>query len=294
MPNSICSIVVLTILAAAPARAQSFNLHASPYTLVPSPGYGAATGQAGVWSTIPDEQTNGGAWWFLKNLAGNPTTAYARTEGICMNWDANCDINGYGPDVYALFASYITASCYATPADTWIHGLQPGHYEATLYGAQCYTPGDVITITVNGGQVAVPVSGSYNGGFASMTLGRFSFDLTNSNTLGLRSVNTNAAWCALQLTYFEFPTAYCTAKVNSLGCAPSIGSIGIPSASAGSGFTINGSNVRNMKPGMLLYGLSGPAAIPFHGGTLCLAAHKRSLSVNSGGNPGGNGSCQRL
>ena len=66
-------------------------------------------------------------------------------------------------------------------------------------------------------------------------------------------------------------------------------SSGLPSASSGSGFSVQGTNVRNQKAGLLLYSLNGQAAIPFQGGTLCLAgALKRSTSVNSGGNPSGN------
>ncbi|MEO6710061.1 MAG: hypothetical protein ABIP42_10830 [Planctomycetota bacterium] len=77
---------------------------------------------------------------------------------------------------------------------------------------------------------------------------------------------------------------YCTAKVNSLGCSPAIGSSGGPSASAGSGFVVSGVNVRNQKPGLLLYSVTGRAASPFQGGTLCLApAVRRSTSMNSGG-----------
>ena len=49
-------------------------------------------------------------------------------------------------------------------------------------------------------------------------------------------------------------------------------------------------NARNNKPGLLLYGTSGRAAIPFHGGTLCVASPvRRSIGVNSGGTlPPGN------
>ena len=79
--------------------------------------------------------------------------------------------------------------------------------------------------------------------------------------------------------------SYCTAKTNSLGCTPSIGSIGIPSASAASGFTITGAPVLNNKPGLLLYGTAGRWNLPFQGGFLCLHSPRRSPPVGSGGNP---------
>jgi CHRD domain-containing protein len=82
------------------------------------------------------------------------------------------------------------------------------------------------------------------------------------------------------------PSTYCTAKMNSLGCLPAIGSTGTPSATAGSGFTVRGTNVRNNKPGLLFYGVNGGQAVPFTGGTLCIATPiKRTPGVNSGGTP---------
>ena len=85
---------------------------------------------------------------------------------------------------------------------------------------------------------------------------------------------------------------YCTAKTNSLGCVPAIGSIGTPSATAGSGFTVRGTNVRNNKNGLLFYGISGRAATPFQGGTLCVKSQvKRTPSTNSGGTPAPGSDC---
>ena len=86
----------------------------------------------------------------------------------------------------------------------------------------------------------------------------------------------------------SLPSSYCTAKTNSLGCLPEISSVGSPSASAGIGFVVKGLNVLNQKPGLLLYSLSGQAAIPFQNGTLCVASPiKRTTGTNSGGNPSG-------
>jgi hypothetical protein len=63
------------------------------------------------------------------------------------------------------------------------------------------------------------------------------------------------------------PVVYCTAKINSLGCLPAIGFTGVPSATSGIGFVVRGTNVRNNKNGLLFYGVSGRASLPFQGGT---------------------------
>ncbi|HUR27146.1 MAG TPA: hypothetical protein VM509_03100 [Planctomycetota bacterium] len=80
------------------------------------------------------------------------------------------------------------------------------------------------------------------------------------------------------------PVTYCTAKLNSLGCLPSIGFTGSPSSSALSGFTISSGQMRNQKPGLLIYTASGRASPPFQGGTLCVGSPvRRSIPLNSGG-----------
>jgi hypothetical protein len=79
---------------------------------------------------------------------------------------------------------------------------------------------------------------------------------------------------------------YCTAKTNSLGCAPSIGASGRASASTSSGFVVTAVDVRNNKSGLLLYGVHGRAAIPFQGGILCVQKFIfRSPGRESGGTP---------
>lgn len=87
---------------------------------------------------------------------------------------------------------------------------------------------------------------------------------------------------------FELPLApphtYCNGKTNSLGCVPQIGFDGIPSASAAQVFDVSAIEELNGKTGMLLYGTSGIAEIPFQGGTLCIAPPlHRTHGQGSGG-----------
>ncbi len=81
-------------------------------------------------------------------------------------------------------------------------------------------------------------------------------------------------------------TSYCTAKLNSSGCSPSIHASGAPSASAGSGFAITAANVLNNKSGLFFYSSNGQQAAPFQGGTLCVKLPlKRTALQSSNGNP---------
>ena len=84
------------------------------------------------------------------------------------------------------------------------------------------------------------------------------------------------------------PAAYCTAKVNSLGCTPAIGSTGQPSFSSAAPFTIEASMILNGRSGIMFYGY-GQQATPFQGGTMCVTAPvKRTPVQDSGGSAVGN------
>ena len=79
---------------------------------------------------------------------------------------------------------------------------------------------------------------------------------------------------------------YCTAGTSSNGCLASVSSSGAPSASSPSGFLINVASVEGQKSGLLFYGVNGPNAAPWSGGTsyLCVKAPtQRSAPQNSGG-----------
>jgi hypothetical protein len=102
---------------------------------------------------------------------------------------------------------------------------------------------------------------------------------------------TGGAWENHDVLWWDWTSCpatatYCTAKINSHGCTPTISALGSPSATAGSGFSLLASNVLNNKPGLFLYTNAGRTAVPFQGGFRCVNAPiKRSVALNSGGNP---------
>lgn len=81
------------------------------------------------------------------------------------------------------------------------------------------------------------------------------------------------------------PVAYCTPKVNSQGCTPSIFATGTPSFSANT-LRVRATNVLNQKSSVLFWGFA-PNAAPFQQGTLCVRPPTiRTPVQNAGGNPG--------
>jgi hypothetical protein len=96
--------------------------------------------------------------------------------------------------------------------------------------------------------------------------------------------------CGTLKFYSLFPTAastYCTAKTNSLGCTPAIGSSGTASANPSTAFSISCANVINQTSGLFFYAHL-PAATAFQGGTLCVKPPlKRTAVLSSGGSASG-------
>lgn len=82
------------------------------------------------------------------------------------------------------------------------------------------------------------------------------------------------------------PQVYCTAKVTSSGCLPSIGFSGEPSASNAGPFVVAAQQVEASKSGIFFYGTSGPAATPFLGGTLCVTPPLVRTPVQNSGSAG--------
>ncbi|MCK6447182.1 MAG: hypothetical protein L6Q99_12400 [Planctomycetes bacterium] len=82
------------------------------------------------------------------------------------------------------------------------------------------------------------------------------------------------------------PAQYCTAKVNSLGCTPTVASTGTPSVlnCSSNAFTLSASGLLGNKNGLWFYGTNGLNGVAFQGGHLCIKLPIKRLNVlNTGG-----------
>jgi hypothetical protein len=75
---------------------------------------------------------------------------------------------------------------------------------------------------------------------------------------------------------------YCTAKTNSVNCMPRISVCGAPLLSGDLLFSIIAVKARSHEPGMPLWSLQ-PFALPFGGGTLCVAAPRSRTPIQDSG-----------
>ena len=152
----------------------------------------------------------------------------------------------------------------------------------------------LLEVSVNGGAFtssAMHYAGGqlFRGEIPGALLGTIAYRVRSTDEHGNVGLSLTKQYNATVGNCTGTPVTYCTAKLNSLFCVPAILSNGVPSASSGSGFVVQGSNVRNLKPGLLLYGVNGRASTPFQGGFLCISPGvRRSTAVNSGGSPSGN------
>lgn len=170
-----------------------------------------------------------------------------------------------------------------------------------LVGSPAYS----VTFPVGPGRGAVSIysgrtglrigglTGSNNERLGDAILGGFD-DLNGDGFLdflvGGSSADSPSTDCGKVKSYRLFPTfpsVYCTAKVNSLGCTPAMSWSGSASATAAAPFFVSCSNVLNQRVGVLTYSFA-PRGTPFQGGTLCIATpFVRTTSLGSGGSPTG-------
>jgi peptidase M28-like protein len=224
--------------------------------------------------------------------AGDPGAAYAGTR-VWGNDLGGTGFNGAYANNVNNYLRSPAVDCSGAPNVTlefqrWL-GIESGQYDQAQIKVNnvvvWQNPSSGNLIDTAWTKISLDISAQAAGNpavqieFRLISDGGVTFGGWNLDEFQLVSLGAGTSGCPT-------PQIYCTAKVNALGCLPSIDSVGTPSVSAGNGFVVSAGSVRNNKSGLLFYGVSGRAAGSFQGGTLCVATPiKRTPAVSSGGAP---------
>jgi hypothetical protein len=190
------------------------------------------------------------------NLGGSVTFPVSVNSG---NWDYMVIAHEIGHN----FGAPHTHDYCPTPADTCAPN---GYYGACQSSNSCTSSGTLMS-------------------YCHLCPGGMNNITTYFHPLSVADMRAWAENNCLPL-YCPGPSTYCTAKVNSQGCAPSMDATGHPTLSGLDNFTLRAQSVINNKNGLFFWGFA-PAAAPFQGGTMCVSAPLvRTGLQNSGGAAG--------
>lgn len=140
------------------ALAQGFNLDCGSNDMfpVPSSGYGAGSGQAGIWNPVPA----GSATVALVDLAGAPTGVSVSRPYCNPQWADHASTSG---DDENLLDDRLEVDF----GDWIFSGLAPGNYLVYTYVWHSGLPGLATSVAVSGSSDSwQTVSGPWPGGFA--------------------------------------------------------------------------------------------------------------------------------
>jgi hypothetical protein len=253
-------------------------------------GYGVSWGNSpGVFVADALDTTTTNYTTF--SLSTNASWYFAvKTVDNCDNWTGpTSEVGPYKIDVIApvgptgLFSSDHSPgvqSCNTTVTMQWTAGSDANSGLAGYVGVWDTAP---LTDPVGAVNIAAGAT-SFAQNLGSSTSARY-FHLRAKDVAGNYGTTRHSGG---MLVNSASVATYCTAKTNSLGCLPTIGTNGVqPDKSAGA-FTVLCTNVLNQKNGLMFWG-RGQIAVPFQGGTLCVMAPTvRTLNVGSGGAGTGN------
>ena len=290
MDYGIRTTLVMLALAGS-AQAQDFNIDFGD-NIVPSATYGAGINQPGVWNAW-----NGVGVFSPVDLSGAPTGVLVSVSGSATagswNWPGTT-----GNDE-VLIDDYLNAPLGVASAITLtLQNLAPGLYETFTYGwfpfnvpssqTGIWNPASTDPFSICGGAWNVTLAATPQ----AWTKHRLYVSAGGSLSIMAYSVQLGGALNGIQVRHVPnaYMATYCTGKLNSEGCTPLLYGVGYPSAGDLGPYSLSlrGEALVTLKSGLLFYSLTGRAALPFQGGTLCVAAPlKRTPVMNSGGTPPG-------
>ena len=231
-----------------------------------------------VAGALPAGSTVNSVQLVLNNTSGNTGARTVELHRVLADWGegASNTTSGQGAP--------------AQPGDaTWLHTFFPGSLWSTTGGDFTAATSASLSIDPLGLHTfpSTPAAIADVQGWLDLPGANFGWLLKldvetvaqTTKVFGTREAANSAEWPRLVIDFTPPVAGYCVSGTSSAGCAVTIASTGVPSASAGSGFVVSLAHAPTGRATSLVYGLTGPAATPFFGATLCVAPPLTRTSV---------------
>lgn len=242
----------------------------------------------GVAGTIPAGSTVHSVQLQLANTSGNTGARQVQVHRVLASWGegASSTSSGQGAPAQAGDA-------------TWLHTSFPGEFWTAPGGDFVAAPSATLSVDALGiylwpstpaavadVQSWVDAPGTDFGWLIKLDVETVA---QTTKVFGTSEAAVAAERPLLIVDYSPPPVLpYCVPGLSSLGCAVVMAPSGTPSASAGSGFVLSLLHAPPQRAASLVYSLTGPAALPFHGSLLCIAPPlvRSSVVQTDGSDPG--------
>ncbi len=202
---------------------------------------------------------------------------------------------GQFPDTYAALLPHLEQAPHRAPSSVptvvRVHIYDNVSWDVLRYNTtslEWQLNGGVFSsapMTFAGGQL-------FRGEIPGTLVGTIGYRVSTVDEHGNVGTSTTRTYISDNSTCTGSIASYCTPKVSSLGCVPSMASLGAPSLVTASAFLVIASQVNGGQNGVVFFGTTGQNNAPFFGGTLCVGVPLYRLNVKN--TSGTQGTCAGL
>ncbi len=121
----------------------------------------------------------------------------------------------------------------------------------------------------------------FRGAIPGTEIGTITYRVRSTDEHGNTGLSATKSYVSFIANCFPSIANYCAAKLSSSHCLPSITATGYASLGLPSELTVTANQLEADQNGLAFFGTTGPANLPFQGGTLCVTAPLYRLAVKN-------------